>query len=127
MRKQAENVEYESLEGMETVIWECVNAEQVWHNFMDRAITYNFEEIFHDMVFILHLICDVRNFKVRHPVRQFMDEAQKSEIMMKKVNKVLGDGIRKFLDYAIELKHKHPKMFDDMLVDYELSSDMREE
>ena len=41
---------------------------------------------------------------------------------MKKVKKILGDGILKFLDYMIELKEKNPDIFYDLLNDYELSS-----
>ena len=44
---------------------------------------------------------------------------------MKKVWKILTDGIRLFLDYAIELKETRPEMFDEMMVDYELSMHLR--
>lgn len=44
---------------------------------------------------------------------------------MEKVKKVLGSGIQKFLDYAIELKEKHPDMFDELISDYELLSKIR--
>ena len=52
-------------------------------------------------------------------------EAAKRDGLMKKVNKVLGDGIQKFLDYAIELKEKQPEMFNDLISDYELSAQIR--
>ena len=32
------------------------------------------------------------------------------------------DGIRKFLDYVIELKGEQPDMVDDIISDYELST-----
>jgi hypothetical protein len=41
---------------------------------------------------------------------------------MKKVKKIMSDGILKFLDYVIELKEKDPDMFYDLLTDYELSN-----
>ena len=41
---------------------------------------------------------------------------------MEKVKKVLGGGIKKFLDYMIELKEKEPNIFYDLISDYELSS-----
>ena len=44
---------------------------------------------------------------------------------MEKVNKVLGDGIQKFLDYIIELKEQQPQMFYELISDYELSSQIR--
>jgi hypothetical protein len=91
---------------------------------MERAITYNFENIFLDMIYILHFINDVKAFKERHPERLFIHEAEKSDRLMAKVRKVLTDGIQKFLDYAIELKEKQPKVFDDLMADYEISGRM---
>jgi hypothetical protein len=40
------------------------------------------------------------------------------------VRKVLNDGIQKFLDYAIEIKEKQPKVFVDLMTDYEISDRM---
>lgn len=125
MRKDANTIEYKSLETMEPIIMEYVNAEQVWHNFKERAITYNFEEIFHDMIYILHFIYDVKVFKANNPDKLFIYEAQNRALMMEKVIKVLGGGIRKFFDYAIELKEKRPDMFYDLISNYELSSQVR--
>ena len=127
MRKMAARVEYKSLAAMESVVMEYVKAKPVWMSFMERAISYNFEEIFHDMIYILHFISDVRTFKEANPERLFIEAAEKSEAMMKKVRKVLGDGIQRFLEYAIELKEKQPEMFRDVLSDYELSSGFMEE
>lgn len=44
---------------------------------------------------------------------------------MEKIKRILGEGIRKFLDYAIELKEKQPDMFYDLISNYELSSQIR--
>ena len=110
---------------MEPVIMEYVKAEQVWHNFKERAITYNFEEIFQDMIYILHFVYDVKFFKAYNPDKLFIYEAEKSPSLMGKVKKVLGDGIQKFLDYVIELKEKQPNMFYDLITNYELSSQIR--
>ena len=126
MRRMAERVEYRSPPAMESVVMEYVKAQPVWMSFMERAITYNFEEIFHDMIYILHFINDVRSFKKGNPQRLFIEEAQKNEAMMGKVRKVLGEGVQRFLDYAIELKEKQPEMFKDVLSDYELSSGFME-
>ncbi|MCF6159151.1 MAG: hypothetical protein E3K32_11435 [wastewater metagenome] len=125
MRKDANTIEYKSLELMEPVINEYINAEPVWHNFKERAITHNFEETFHDMIYILHFVHDVKIFKSNNPDKLFIYEADKRILMMEKVRKVLGDGIRKFLDYVIELKIKHPEMFYDLISDYELSFQIR--
>jgi hypothetical protein len=124
-RRQAETILYKSPEAMEPVILEYVRAERVWHNFLERAITYNFEEIFMDMIYILHFINDVKIFKQNYPDRFFILEAEKRPQIYAKVRKVLEDGIVKFLDYAIELKEKQPRMFVEVMSDYELSSQIR--
>jgi hypothetical protein len=125
MRRRAETIEYASLEAMESVVMEYVRAEPVWNSFKERAITANFESIFHDMIGILHFICDVKIYKERFPDRLFV-HAAKRENLMNRTAKVLGDGIRRFLDYAIELKEKDPPMFREMMDDYALSLEIRE-
>ncbi len=125
MRGAAEEIEYKSLEVMEPVILEYVKAENVWHSFMERAITYNFEGIFFDMIFILHFIYDVKLFKENNPDKLFILEAEKRDPLMVKARKVLHDGIRAFLDYAIELKEKQPAIFDEVLADYEMTELIR--
>lgn len=125
MREDANTIEYKSLEMMEPIIMEYVNAQSVWQNFMDLAISYNFEEIFEDMIYILHFIHDVKLFKANNPDKLFIHEAEKKEWLMQKVKLVLGDGIRKFLDYLIELKEKQPDMFYEVISDYELSTQIR--
>lgn len=122
MRIEAEFAEYKSLEAMEPVIEEYVRAQPVWQQFIDRATQFNFEDILESMIFILHFVSDVKLFKESNPGKLFIHEAAKNDILMGKVRKVLGDGIRKFLDYAIELKEKHPDMFHEILNDYEVCS-----
>jgi hypothetical protein len=112
MRRRAEAVEYKSLEAMEPIIEEYVAAEPVWNAFRERAITYNFEDIFMTMIAILHFIYDVKTFK--------------NEALRGKTWKILTDGIRVFLDYAIELKEKRPALFEEMMADYELSIRLRQ-
>jgi hypothetical protein len=126
MRRQAEAVEYASPEAMEPVIMEYVKAEPVWHAFKERAITYNFESIFRDMIYILHFICDVKIFKEKFPHRMFIHEAARRESLRQRTEKVLTDGIKRFLDYALELKEKEPEIFDEMMADYALSIQIRE-
>ena len=41
---------------------------------------------------------------------------------MARTHRIIGDGIRRFLDYAIELKEKQPEMFGEMMADYALSA-----
>lgn len=126
MRQDADAIEYESLEKMEPVIMEYVKAQYVWQNFMDRAITYDFGDTFLDMIYILNFIQDVKVFKDKNPDKLFIHEAEKDEYVMIKVRKVMGNGIQKFLDYAIELKEKQPDIFNQIMSDYESATQMRE-
>ncbi|MBN1274079.1 MAG: hypothetical protein JXB26_17585 [Candidatus Aminicenantes bacterium] len=118
MRADAEEVEYRSDEAIESVIMEYLRAKAVWQQYMDRAISFHFDEIVEDMIVILHFINDVMLFKEYHPDEAFIKEAKKSETEMAKIHQILGDGIRKFLDYAIELKEKDPSMLENILTDY---------
>ena len=120
-RQEANTIEYKSSEIMEPVIMEYVNTQSVWQNFMDLAISYDFEDVFHNMVYIIHFIQDVKIFKENHPDKLFVHHAMRKQYLMQKTNKVLGDGIRVFLDYVIELKQKQPEMLTEVLSAYELS------
>ena len=121
IRQEAVNTKYESLEAMDQVINEYIKSQHVWHDFMERAITYDFQDVFQNMIEILHFTHDIKVFRHRKPGKKFIYEARNDSIMMSKVEKILGDGVRSFLDYAIELKTKHPDMFLDMISDYELA------
>jgi hypothetical protein len=118
MREEANSVEYKSLEMMELAIMEYIKTQHVWQNLMERAITYDFADVFQDMIEILHFTHDVKEFKENNPGKLFIHKAVKNKLLMKKVKQVLGDGIRSFLDYAIELKEKEPSMFDAVIADY---------
>lgn len=125
LRADAETVEYRSPEDMEPVIMEYVKSQDVWRNFMDIAREYHFEEIFQDMLYIMHFIGDVKTIKEHYPDDPFIHHVAGNERLMDKVMKVLGDGIRKFLDYVIELKEKQPELFNQIISDYELSLQLR--
>jgi Zn-dependent M32 family carboxypeptidase len=125
MRQEAEAVEYLSLEAMEPVINQYVEAEPVWREFMNIARDNGFNDIFQDMLYILHFVSDVRTFKELHPGEPFVHEAEKHAFVMQKVMKVLGDGIRRYLEYVIELKEKQPDLFDQVVSDYELLAQAR--
>jgi len=122
MRADAARVEYRSLEAMEPVILEYMNTQEVWKNFMNIALDYRFDDIFQNMVDILRFISDIKTFKENNPDELFIHEAAKHEALMCRVKKVLGDGIRAYLDYAIELKEKQPALFEEVISDYELST-----
>jgi hypothetical protein len=123
VRAEANKVEYKSLEKMERVIAEYVKAEPVWSNFLHLGINFNFEGIIRDMTIIQHFIQDVKKLKCANPDGLFIYEAAKDQRMMKRVEKILGDGIRKFLDYLIELKEGHSELFDTIVSDYEVTEE----
>ncbi len=121
IRKECEHIEYKSSEAMEPIIMEYVRAHHVWYAFMGRSITYNFESIFQDMIYILHFIQDVKLYIETNPESLFIYAAEKQLLLMEKVRKVLGDGVKKFLDYLIELKEQQPSVFQELMIDYEMS------
>ena len=125
MRDNLNGLRYRSLEALEPVIQEYANSERVFQGFMEWAITNDFEIIFHDMIFLLHFIKDVKLYKRHNPEKLFIQEAERQPKIMEKVQRVLKDGVCKFLDYAIELKEKQPEVFDEILTEYQLSSQMK--
>jgi hypothetical protein len=124
MRKNAESIEYKSFEAMESVILEYTKQQQIWQQFMDWGISFHFDSIVEDMIYILHFIHDVKLYKEKNPDKLFIKEAERKKGLKIKVERVLWDGIEKFLDYAIELKEKKPEMFDDLLSDFEMCSEI---
>jgi hypothetical protein len=120
LRERAQIVEFKSPEAMESVIVEYGNTEEVWRRFMNMAMENGFEDIFQDMLSILHFISDVRTFKETNPGKSYAREAANDEAAMRRVTRILGDGIRKYLDYAIELKEEQPELFKQVIGDYEL-------
>jgi hypothetical protein len=92
---------------------------------MEWAVANDFEPIFHDMIYILHFIQDVERFRERSPGQLFVEEARRHPRLREKMEKILRDGVVKFLDYAIELREKEPEVLEELLEDYLLSSRMR--
>ena len=115
---------YRSPAAMEGVLVEYVRARQVFHTFMEWAVAHDFEPIFHDMIYILHFIQDVQLYQKQNPQRLFVDEAATHPRMQAKLEKILRDGVVKFLDYAVELRQKEPEVLEELLDDYLLSSKM---
>jgi hypothetical protein len=125
LREAAGRMEYRSTEALEPVIMEYVNAHAVFRDFMDWAITNHFEDIFQNMIRLLHFIQDVELFKKHNPDRAFIDEAAGNPELMAKVEQVLRDGIFSFLDYVIEIREGQPEVFEELINDYEFSSQMK--
>ncbi|MDR4509913.1 MAG: hypothetical protein MRJ65_17040 [Candidatus Brocadiaceae bacterium] len=119
MRNDANHIEYASLEAMETVIMEYVPAYHAFYNYMEWTIIHDIDLSFENMIYVLHFIEEVKLFKHNNPDTPFIYEAQKQRPLMKKVKKVLAEGLFKFLDYLLELKEKHPVLFYELLADYE--------
>ncbi len=119
MRKSAETIRYQSPEAIEGVILEYIHAYSVFYGFMEWAMANDFDRIFDEMIFVLHFIQDIKLFKERNPDQLFAQHAQADPQLMEKLMRLLGTGVEKFLDYAIELKIKQPTTFDDLLADYE--------
>ncbi len=124
-RREAESPAFGPPDAQEAAVMEYVKAEGVWRSFLERSIAFNFEEIFHAMIYILHFTSDVKAFREGHPGASFVLGAAGRPELLAKMDKVLGDGVRSFLDYAIELKTKEPAMFEEVLADYELAAGLR--
>lgn len=117
-RAEAARVEYASSAAMDAIIAEYVAAEPVWKQFLELAIANDFEDVFQTMVYILHFIADVRQFHENHPDGSFAEYARTRPHLQARLEKVLGDGIRAFLDYAIELKERQPELFAEVFGNY---------
>ena len=121
MRKDANHIEYASLDAMETIIAEYVPAYHAFYSFMEWTIIHDIDSGFENMIYILHFIEEVKSFKLNNPDTPYVFEAQKKRSLMKKVKKVLAEGLFNFLEFLIELKKKEPALFYELLADYEES------
>jgi hypothetical protein len=118
-------LDYRSPAAVEEILAQYLQARHAFQTFMEWAAEHDFESIFHDMIFVLHFIQDYQVFKQQNPERLFVDEARRHPRMLAKVERILRDGVVKFLDYAIELRQKEPEVLEDLLDDYLLSSKLR--
>jgi len=121
MRKDANHIEYASLDAMETIITEYVPAYHAFYSFMEWTIIHDIDSGFKNMIYILHFIEEVKLFKHNNHDTPYVYEAQKKRSLMKKVKKVLAEGLFNFLEFLIELKKKEPALFYELLADYEES------
>ncbi|KHE93790.1 MAG: hypothetical protein SCABRO_00438 [Candidatus Scalindua brodae] len=121
MRKDAEHIEYVSLDAMETIITEYVPAYHAFYSFMEWTIIHDIDSGFENMIYILHFIEEVELFKHNNHDIHYVYEAQRNRSVMKKVKKVLAEGLFNFLDFLIELKKKDPALYYELLADYEES------
>jgi hypothetical protein len=126
IRKELADLRYLSDEAIETVVMEYLKAHRVFREFMEWAITNDFESIFQDMIYLLHFIQDIQLFRAHHPDVLFMEHARSDPDLMKKVQAILQQGLYSFLDYVIELKEKRPDILNDLLTDYQATSHMKQ-
>ena len=89
---------------------------------MEWAVNHDFEAIFLDMIYLLHFIEDVTQFKKYNPDKLFITEAKNDPKQMERVNKVLKNGILSLLDYVIQLKEENKGLIDEILEGYEQTS-----
>ncbi len=119
MRKDADHIEYASLDAMEAIITEYVPAYHAFYSFMEWTIIHDIDSGFKNMIYILHFIEEVKQFQQNNPETPYVNEAQRNRSLMKKVKKVLAEGLFNFLEFLIELKKKEPALFYELLTDYE--------
>ena len=125
LRDGVSAIAYRSDGDMERVVLEYARARHAFQVFMEWAAANDFEPIFDDMIFILHFIQDVERFREHNPGKLFVAEARRHPRLWAKTEKVLRDGVVKFLDYAIELREKEPEVLEELLEDYLVSAKLR--
>ncbi len=121
MRKDANHIEYASLDAMETIVTEYIPAYHAFYSFMEWTIIHDIDSGFKNMIYILHFIEEVKQFKQNNPETPYVYEAQRNRSLMKKVKKILAEGLFNFLEFLIELKKKEPALFYELMTDYEES------
>ena len=125
LREDLDVLTYRSVEDLETIAVSYIDARGVFVTFMDWAIQHDFEAILEDMIFVLHFIQDVRMYKEYHPDKLFVEYAMSTPQGTEKLRKVLTDAVSKFLDYAIELKTERPVVYDELISEYVMASEMK--
>lgn len=125
LREDLDVLTYRSVEDLEIIAVSYIDARSVFITFMDWAIQHDFEAILEDMIFVLHFIQDVRMFKEYHPDKLFVEYAMSTPQGTEKLRKVLTDAVSKFLDYAIELKTERPLVYDELISEYLMASEMK--
>lgn len=124
LRNGLRKLNYQSAEELEKVIQAYVDARDIFQDFMELAISHDFESIIENMVFVLHFIQDVDLYKRYYPNKLYVEHALKMPDERRRVIRILSDGISKFLDYLIELKQEQPDVFMELINEYLITSRM---
>lgn len=120
MRTELDELQYSGPSEIEPILDAYIQSIDVFHHFMEWSISNEFEDIFRDMIYLLHFIQDLKLFKQQNPGESFAEWAGQQPDLADKMHNVLKGGVSKFLDYVIELKDKQPKVFNDLINDYAL-------
>jgi hypothetical protein len=115
-------------EKMAKAIHEYVKAEDVWREFQNLAVMFNFGMIVGDMTEILHLVADVKRMipadesldrKLQALTENLRQDANQK--LKKDLEKIMKDGILKFWNYADELRRKDQKLFSALKESYNIN------
>jgi hypothetical protein len=124
LRNRIRRLNYRSAEELEKVVQAYLDSRDIFRDFMELAISHDFESIIENMVFVLHFIQDVDLYKRYYPNKLYIEHALKMPDERKRVIRILSDGISKFLDYLIELKQEQPDVFQELINEYLMTSRM---
>lgn len=109
---------YRESSDKDAIVDQYIRSLGVFRYFMEWAIHNDADGIFHNMIFILHFIQDVKTFRERHPGRSLISDDVHDDDLRERVEKILRDNVISFLDYAIELRRDRPHEFDHLMEDY---------
>jgi hypothetical protein len=126
LREGLDVLTYRSIDDLEKIAVSYIDARSVFVTFMDWARQHDFEAILEDMIFVLHFIQNVRMYKDYHPDKLFVEYAMSTPQGCEKLRKILTDAVTKFLDYAIELKTERPLVYDELISEYLMASEMQQ-
>lgn len=119
LRDDAATIKYKSIELIEVAVEEYVKSQHIWKTYLDRAIEYDLEEAYQNMMHVLYFIDYVELFKKNNPDRLLIDEIRDNKLVREKAEELLGFGIRRFLDVAIELRKKKRDAFNQFISNLE--------
>ncbi|MBE9478066.1 MAG: hypothetical protein IMY81_02350 [Chloroflexi bacterium] len=111
LRDDAGTIRYKSIELVEAAAKEYVKTQHIWKAYLDRAVEYDLEKVYQNMMYVLYFIDYIEVFKKNNPDRLFVDEIRDNKGVLVKAEEILGSGIRIFLDMAIELRKKKTDAF----------------
>ena len=125
LREGLNELTYRSVDELEVVVLSYIDARSVFVTFMDWAMQHDFEVILEEVVFVLNFIQDVRMYKESYPDKLFVEYAMSTPQGCEKLRKVLTGAVSKFLDYAIELKTERPSIYDELISEYLIVSELK--